>query len=113
MCFDSIDCQDMKYCAQMNNAQDCYDVDSYGSHSDHMYQGAGVGRYPHYLYCCSSIGRGEHLYYCYETKKSKHCFGCVNMRDKEYCIFNKQYSKEQYEKIVPQLIEQMQKNGTR
>ena len=29
------------------------------------------------------------------------------MKNKEYCIFNKQYTKEEYENIVPQLIEKM------
>jgi len=24
------------------------------------------------------------------------CFGCVNLRNQKYCIFNKQYSKEEY-----------------
>jgi hypothetical protein len=27
------------------------------------------------------------------------CLGCINLRHKRYCIFNKQYSKEEYEKI--------------
>ena len=29
------------------------------------------------------------------------------MRSKQYCIFNKQYSKEEYEELVPRIIEQM------
>ena len=48
-----------------------------------------------------------------ETKKSKNCFGCVNVKEKEYCIFNKQYTKEAYERIVPQLIQQMQDDSQR
>ena len=28
------------------------------------------------------------------------CFGCVNLRNKQYCIFNEQYSKEEYEKKI-------------
>ncbi len=28
------------------------------------------------------------------------CLGCINLRHKSYCIFNKQYSKEEYEKII-------------
>mgnify|MGYP001608642894 FL=1 len=29
----------------------------------------------------------------------QNCLGCVNLRHKNYCIFNKQYSKEEYEKV--------------
>ena len=28
------------------------------------------------------------------------CFGCVNLRNKKYCIWNKQYNKEEYEKEI-------------
>jgi len=28
------------------------------------------------------------------------CIGCINLRNKRYCIFNEQYTKEEYEKIV-------------
>jgi len=29
----------------------------------------------------------------------------------KYCILNKQYSKEEYEELVPKIIEHMQKTG--
>ena len=35
------------------------------------------------------------------------CFGCVGLRNKQYCIFNKQYTKEEYEDLVPKIIHQM------
>ena len=34
-------------------------------------------------------------------------FGCVGLRSKKYCILNKQYTKEEYEKLVPKIIKQM------
>jgi hypothetical protein len=34
-------------------------------------------------------------------------FGCVGLRQKEYCILNKQYTKEEYEALVPKIIEHM------
>jgi len=37
----------------------------------------------------------------------KDCFGCVNMHHKHYCILNKQYTREEYEKLVPRIIEHM------
>ncbi len=35
------------------------------------------------------------------------CFGCVGIKNKNYCILNKQYSKEEYEEILPRLIKHM------
>ena len=43
----------------------------------------------------------------------KNCFGCVWLRNKEYCILNKQYSKEEYETLIPKIIEHMQSTGER
>ncbi|MBI2888873.1 MAG: hypothetical protein HYY10_03035 [Candidatus Liptonbacteria bacterium] len=34
-------------------------------------------------------------------------FGCVGLRNKEYCILNRQYSKEEYEELVPQIVKHM------
>jgi hypothetical protein len=34
-------------------------------------------------------------------------FGCVSIRKKQYCILNKLYTKEEYESLVPKIIEHM------
>ena len=45
---------------------------------------------------------GSNLYYAMNCMNDcKDCFGCVGLRHKQYCILNKQYSKEEYEKLVP------------
>jgi len=35
----------------------------------------------------------------------------MGLRNKSYCIFNKQYTQEEYETLVPQLIEKMKADG--
>lgn len=55
---------------------------------------------------------------CYNIYYSKlcpqnchHLFGCVGLKHKEYCILNKEYSPEEYEKLKDRIIEHMQKTG--
>ncbi|MFA6585932.1 MAG: hypothetical protein WCS86_02100 [Candidatus Paceibacterota bacterium] len=36
----------------------------------------------------------------YDCKNCNNCFGCVGLRSKSYCIFNEQYSKEEYKKEI-------------
>ncbi len=48
-------------------------------------------------------------YYCYQCYNSSNLFGCVWLRDKQYCIFNTQYTKEDYETLIPKIIEHMKK----
>jgi len=45
--------------------------------------------------------------------RNSHFFGCIGLRNKSYCIFNKQYTKEDYEKTVAKIIAHMQKTGER
>lgn len=34
-------------------------------------------------------------------------FGCINLRNKQYCILNKQYTKEEYEALLPRIVRHM------
>jgi hypothetical protein len=49
----------------------------------------------------------SYLEYCYGVTSCGHCFGCVNLKNKQYCILNKQYTKEEYEILVPKIIAHM------
>lgn len=52
--------------------------------------------------------------YCVNiTRNSEYLFACSDIRDKKYCILNKQYTKEAYEELVPKIIEHMQQRGER
>ena len=46
---------------------------------------------------CNSCSDSWFLYDCVNCQD---CFGCVNLRNKKYCIFNQQYTKEEYQKII-------------
>ncbi len=47
------------------------------------------------------------VHYGYNLKNCQNCFMCSHLSNKQYHIFNKEYSKEEYEKIVSKL-----KNGS-
>ncbi len=49
----------------------------------------------------------KYSWYCCNCYNCSNCFACVWLRDKQYCIYNKQYTKEEYNQIVPQIIAQM------
>jgi hypothetical protein len=48
--------------------------------------------------------------YLMDCNNLSHSFGCISVRKKEYCILNKQYTKEEYEKLVKKIIEGMSSN---
>ncbi|MEK7128515.1 MAG: hypothetical protein AAB933_03060 [Patescibacteria group bacterium] len=60
-------------------------------------------------YCVWSTSRySEYLDLCIECE---YCFGCVGLKKKKYCILNKQYTKEEYEKLREKIISDMKRRG--
>src|SRR3989344_82463 len=49
------------------------------------------------------------LEYSAFCKNCSDCFGCMELKNAEYCILNKQYTKEEYNKLVPKIKEHMNK----
>ncbi len=56
---------------------------------------------------CTDAMYSMFCFYC------KNIFWCVGLKNKEYCIFNKQYTKEEYELTVAKIISHMQSTGER
>jgi hypothetical protein len=53
----------------------------------------------------------SNLLYCYSCDATRDSFGCSGLRRKQYCILNKQYTKEEYERMMVRIIEHMQNTG--
>lgn len=60
---------------------------------------------------CSSTLKAHDMFYCDSCQGGHDCFGCVGLRNKEYCIFNKQYSKEEYGVIAGKIAQKMIDEG--
>ncbi len=45
--------------------------------------------------------------YSIDCDNCNNLFGCIGLHNKSYCILNKQYTKEQYEELVPKIIQHM------
>jgi hypothetical protein len=110
-----IDCYDVK-----GNAEDCryviYGVtdfkdahDSYaiGVNAELSYEIMASGGNTKNILFSNFIWDSYNMRYSYYCRGSSNCFGCVGLRNKEYCILNRQYSKEEYESLLPKIIEHM------
>lgn len=84
---------------------DSYDYTNFGLTASLIYECLTCGLQSSGLRFCWECWDGsrdmEYSAYC---NNSSNLFGCIGLRKKEYCIFNKQYTKEEYfalrEKIV-------------
>jgi hypothetical protein len=87
----SMDCStpvEFERCYEVNNSYMCYEV-----------------------YFCDNVMHSSNVFYSRGCDRIKNCFGCSGLKDAEYCIFNKQYTKEEYEELVPKIIEKMKTDG--
>ncbi len=60
---------------------------------------------------CSNFDNYKNCYYCFFGTNISDCFWCIGLKNKEYCILNKQYTKEEYENLAPKIIEKMIQDG--
>ena len=111
-CFDCTDLEDCKNCTNVRGAKDCRDINFWGHPGELCYEDVGVGEgATRVLFTINTWGGTTDMLYCFSCIGCCHCFGCAGLRHKQYCILNKQYTKEEYERIVPQIIGQMRRSG--
>lgn len=111
-CFDCTNCEDVKYGVQLDEVFSSQDMTCMGyERSELVYYTTGGTAAFHNLFCSSCWNTNE-MFYSDLCMNSSYCFGCIGLQHKEYCILNKQYSKEEYEALVPKIIEHMKKVGS-
>ncbi|MBI2634295.1 hypothetical protein HYW82_01320 [Candidatus Peregrinibacteria bacterium] len=108
-CFQISNNEDCSYNIQTLDNKDCYDM-NYTEENELCYE--YLGNYRNYKAVFSLICYGcSEVWYCDYCTNCKNCFGCAGLRNKEYCIFNKQYSKEEYEETKERLVKMMKETG--
>jgi len=106
-CYNSEACDELKYCNRMDEkvvssmdvdqaaiAELCYDCMSVTGHRITFSNGSWDQSNNNLLYCDTMVA-------------CSNCFGCISLKHKDYCILNKQYTKEEYFELVPKIIEYM------
>ncbi len=92
-------------------AKDCMDYSGWGNGAELVYECASVGDNINDVkfsyHCFPDIVNTEYSFWCVAAKNN---FGCVNLKRKQYAILNQVYTKEEYEKLREQIIEDMTKN---
>ncbi|PIR69114.1 hypothetical protein COU48_00300, partial [Candidatus Nomurabacteria bacterium CG10_big_fil_rev_8_21_14_0_10_03_31_7] len=101
--------EDIRFCQYLQEPanKDCYDQTLFRGNEltyENAITGDGTYNTKFSVLCWTNI---NNLEYCINCVSCGDCFGCVGLRNKEYCILNKQYTKEEYEALVPKIIDHM------
>jgi len=110
VCFNISNCWDCKYLYDVLDAKDCYDLNYSLYKPEASYELISTLNMTNSAFCMASH-YCDHCFYCDQCNNSNNLFGCIGMNQRSYCILNKQYSKEEYETLVPKLVEAMTERG--
>lgn len=102
--------EDCKYCLNLlvGPNKDCYDYSNWGLGSELLYESLVCGDQTYNLkFCWNCFGGSKNIQYSIFCPGAQDIFGCISAHKKQYCILNKQYSKEEYLALVPKLIAHM------
>jgi len=112
-CYSIKNGEDLKFCQFLKfrpGAKDCYDYSSWGNNAMLVYEsitsGRGINTVKFCMYCFPDC---RDLEYCLSCHSSSNLFACVGLRHKQYCILNKQYTKESFGKLRTKIKEHMNK----
>ena len=109
MCFNIKDSEDCKFNFDVLDNKDVMDANRTGI-SEMGYELSCGGFYQQCKFDCS----GAYISfaaYTFECMNSKHLFGCVGINHQDYVIFNKKYSREEFEKLSNRISEHMKQTG--
>ncbi len=117
-------CRNCENAYEGSNSEDCINSISFdNANSIYSCYSSGWPNCPGPVYMsvvtrgCQDVAFGYYnwfsskLRYCEGMNTCDSCFGCVGLRHKNYCILNKQYTKEEYEELVPRIIDHMRAHG--
>jgi CxxC-x17-CxxC domain-containing protein len=107
-CFTGEDLENVKYGIRVIEIKDSMDLHGVGNGAELMYEGVNVGYKDSLIrFSTNTFENVRDATYCDYCRTSQNIFGCVGLRSKQYCIFNKQYTKEEYEILVPKIKKHM------
>jgi len=112
-CFFTNNAEDVENGVQLNDSKDSIDFFGFGMNAELVYCCMGCGDNANNLkFCLHCYSNVHDLEYCiYVGYGSNNCFGCVGLKKKQYCILNKQYTKAEYEALIPRIKEHMKQHG--
>lgn len=111
-CFDSENLEECRYCNDLKKGEKVsyknMDISYFGMGVDYSYECSVSGYKANHTLFCENVWECNDIFYSQLCMNNCHdLFGCIGMKHAQYCILNKQYSKEDYEKLVGKIIEHM------
>ena len=104
-------CENTDYSFGVGWYRDCSDIFG-GGGGELCYEYAGISTRGNYgVKFSSQINQSHELEYCDLCYNCRNCFGCVGLKNKSFCVLNRQYSESEYWSVVDTIKTAMLKSG--
>lgn len=109
--FEIIKGEDSKWNFSSREFKDCYGTLGYAIKSELLCEVTSTGFASRAIgtWACELSQEIEYSVSCFPNNKN--IMGCDSLRNAQYCILNKQYSKEEYEKIRDHIVAELTEKG--
>jgi len=108
--FHIVESEDSSYCMDSGNLKDCYDVYESAINCERQYESHACNRVSYSNFCSISYD-DHHLEYSEMCHNSSDLFGSIGLRNKKYCILNKQYGESEYKDLKEVVVKDMTTKG--
>lgn len=100
--------ENLKYCDIFISAKDSMDIINAGEGENNYETVVIFGSNNKFCMYCRQV---ESCEFCIECRNCTNCFGCIGLRNKNYYIFNKLFSKEDYFLRIKEIKSKMIERG--
>ncbi len=111
--FIATDAEDCRYISFITpgGIKDAYDFTNYGTTSELLYETLQSGdQAARIFFSWWVVTNCQGIEYSMFCVGSQNIFGSIGLKKRQYCILNKQYSQEEFEKLRAQIIKDMNRN---
>ncbi|MEK7113499.1 MAG: hypothetical protein AAB873_01590 [Patescibacteria group bacterium] len=107
--FNGTELENVKYGFRLLQLEDCMDICYCGKNASLMYEHAigGSENSSSTKFTIIGLPALNEVEYIDTCTSSDNLFGCIGLKNKSYCIFNKQYEKEEYFEMVEKIKKHM------
>ncbi|MBT3835546.1 hypothetical protein HOF56_04865 [Candidatus Peribacteria bacterium] len=110
LCFSAQQSENNRHLWDVKLFHDSMDAYSGGRNAELIYfTTAAAGS--HNVQFCLRSSNSYNVCYSFFINSSNDIFGSIGLKHEKYCILNKQYTKEEYEEMIPKIIEHMKDTG--
>lgn len=116
-----LECKNCRDCYTLKHSQDCSDGIIGENNRDcgdcnffdncELQWNSTNNEKNYHVLSCMLVWYCKETFYCMNSFNSHDLFGCSGMKKHAYCVLNKQYTEEEYSRLVPKIIESMKAVG--